>query len=133
MSRANLEIVREAWKTYGESGFDRALEYFAEDCVSEDFPEMPDRATYYGIQGLRDRTWHFAEIWGDFTMEPVEFIDAGDEVVVAVIALSGSGKGSGVPLDARVVFVYELRDGKVVRDRAFTSGSEVRRAAGLSK
>jgi ketosteroid isomerase-like protein len=66
-------------------------------------------------------------------MEPVEFIDAGAGVVVAVIAMAGSGRGSGAPMDAPAAFVYEMRDGKVVRDRAFSSRSQALEAAGLSE
>jgi ketosteroid isomerase-like protein len=133
MSQENVEVVRAAWKIYSERGLEPALAYFSEDCVSHDFPDMPDRATYHGRQGLRDRTAHFAEIWGDFAMEPVEFIDAGDEAVIAVITLRGRGKGSGAPLDALAVFAYELRDGEIIRDRAFTSRDAALEFLGLQR
>ena len=107
-------------------------EYFAEDCVVEDFPEMPDRARYVGREGVRERDRHFAEIWGDFVIEPVEFIDGGDRGVVVMVAIRGHGKGSGAPIDAPTAFVSELRDGKIARDRAFTSRSQALEAAGLS-
>ena len=48
MSQENVEILREAWRAYQERGIDAALEYCADDCVCEDFPELPDRATYRG-------------------------------------------------------------------------------------
>ncbi len=131
MSQENVEIVREAWKAYDGRGIDGYLDYVAEDCVCEDFPELPDRATYTGREGQRERYWHFVGIWGEFVMDPVEFIDAGDDVVVAVVAMTGRGEGSGAPLDAPAVFVYELRDGLVVRDRPFTSRSQALEAAGL--
>src|SRR5215211_5984707 len=76
----------------------------------EDFPEMPDRATYLGREGLRKRDQHFGEIWADWVLEPVEFIDAGDDVVIAVMTMTGRALGSGAPLDAVAVFVAELRD-----------------------
>jgi ketosteroid isomerase-like protein len=137
MSEENVELVRHAWKAVQDLGLDAAVEssadWFAEDCVFEDFPEMADRARYVGREGLRERTTHFAEIWGDFVMEPREFIDGGDQVVIAVIDMTGRGKGSGAPLDAQAFFVYEVRDGRIVRDRAFTSRSEAREAAGLSE
>ena len=132
-SGEHVKIAREAWKTYGERGLDAASEYFAEDCVLEDLPELPDRATYHGREGVRERARHFEEVWGDFAMEPVEFIDAGDGVVVAVVVLSGRGKGSGAPLDAPAAFVYEVRSGKIVRDRPFTSRSQALETAGRAE
>lgn len=129
MSEENVEVARAAWKAYGDRGLEAALDYFAEDIVCEDFPELPDRATYEGKEGFRERYRQFTETWGDFVMEPVEFIDAGDDVVVAVIAMTGRGMGSDAPMDAAAVFVYEVRDGKIVRDRPFESRSEAFEAA----
>ena len=54
-------------------------------------------------------------------------------VVVAVIAMHGRGKGSGAPFDLLPYFVYEVRDGRIVRDRAFTSKAQALEAAGLSE
>jgi ketosteroid isomerase-like protein len=51
--------------------------------------------------------------------------------VVAVIAMHGRGKGSGAPFDLLPYFVYEVRDGRIVRDRAFTSKAQALEAAGL--
>ena len=127
----NVAIARRAWKEYTDRGVDGVLGYFAEDCVIEDYPEMPDRARLCREeQGVRERDRHFAEIWGDFVIEPVEFIDGGGDVVVVMVSIRGHGKGSGAPIDAPTAFVHELRDGKIVRDRAFTSKDQALAAAG---
>jgi ketosteroid isomerase-like protein len=135
MSQENVEIVREAWKLYMAHGsiVDAVLDYFAEDCVFEDFPDLPDPGTYVGKVGLRERDRHFAEIWGDYVIEPVEFIDGGGDLVVVRVTIRGHGKSSGAPVDAPTAFVYEIRDGKVIRDRAFRSKSQALEAAGLSE
>jgi ketosteroid isomerase-like protein len=73
----------------------------------------------------------FGESWEDLVLEPVEFIDAGEDAVVVVSSMRGRGKGSGAPVDAPIAFLTELRDGKIVRDRAFFSRSEALQAAGL--
>ncbi len=137
MSQENVEIVRQVWKVVQDRGLDAALEmsgdWFADDCLFEDFPEMADRASYVGQEGLRERSKHFTEIWQDFVMQPREFIDAGDAIVIAVIDMTGRAMGSGAPLDAPAIFVYELEAGLIVRDRAFTSRSQALEAAGLSE
>ena len=133
MSQENVEVVREAWSVYRERGIDAALGYFAEDCIVEDFPELPDRANYGGWQGVRERDRKFTETWGDLDFEPVEFIDAGGGVVVAVTAIRGHGRGSNAPMEAEASWVYELREGRIVRDRPFLSKAEALEAAGLSE
>ena len=133
MSQHNVEAARKAWRAYGARGIEAALEYYTEDCVCEDFPDLPDRATSQGKAGVRERYWRFVETWGDFVMKPVEFIDAGGDVVVVVSAMTGLGKGSEVPMEAPAVFVYEMRNGRIVRDRPFTSRYRALKSAGLSE
>jgi ketosteroid isomerase-like protein len=133
MSEENVEVVRQAWRVFAERGIEGAAEYFSEDCVLEDFQDLPDRATYEGGDGLRERFRHFAETWDNFVMEPMEFIDAGGDVVVVVAAMTGRGKGGGTPMEQNLVFVYDVRDGSIVRDRPFRSIPEGFEAAGLSE
>lgn len=35
---------------------------YADDCVFEDFPEMPDRSVYQGKDGMREAVGHFSEV-----------------------------------------------------------------------
>jgi ketosteroid isomerase-like protein len=131
MSDENVEIVRGAWRVVVDQGVEAALQFFAEDCVLEDFPEMPDRAAYEGRDGVLEIDRHFREMWGELVQEPVEFIDAGDDLVIGVIAMRGRGAGSGAPLEAPAFWVHELRDGKLARMRAFTTREQAFEAAGL--
>jgi ketosteroid isomerase-like protein len=94
---------------------------------------MPDRAVYKGREGVRRRDEHFREVFGDWVINPVEFIDAGDDIVVTVVSIRGQGGGSGAPVDAPTAFVSEFRGGKVVRDRAFRTRSEALEAGGLGE
>lgn len=130
MSEENVEVVRKGWKAFLDGGVDATLVYYAENCVCEDFPELPDHATYEGREGVRRRNHQFIESWDDLTFDPVEFLDAGDQVVVVAL-LHGHGKGSSTPMDGVAAFVYEVRNGKIARDRAFRSRAEALQAAGL--
>jgi ketosteroid isomerase-like protein len=133
MSEQNVDFVRRLWETVARSqGVDEAvLGFFTEDCVMEDFPELPDHAVYHGREGVTEIERHFREMWGEFVQEPVEFIDAGDDLVIGVIAMRARGAGSGAPLDSQAVWVHELRDGKLARMRAFTTKAQALEAAGL--
>jgi ketosteroid isomerase-like protein len=134
MSQENVELIRRVWGIVVSRGVEAVLvEYFTEDCVVEDFPELPDHAVYVCREGVREIDRHFREMWGEFVQEPVEFIDEGDDLVVAVVAMRGRGKGSGAPLDAQAVWVHELRDGKLARMRAFTTKAQALEAAGMSE
>ena len=133
MSEENVEIVRDAWRAFIERGLDGSAGYYAEDCVIEALPEAPDRATRHGREGIRLRYEEWAEAWAELTWEPLEFIDAGEDVVVAVVAMRGRSQVGGAPVDIPVSFVYELRDSLVVRDRPFGSKDQALESAGLSE
>lgn len=131
MSRGNVEVVREMWQAFGELGIDAASDqYYTHDAVIEDIPDLPDGSTYVGPAGFRERYWQFVAIWGDFTIEPMEFIDAGNGVVV-VAAMSGRAPLSSLALDAPVAFVYVVQDRKIVRDCVFASKKAALQAVGL--
>jgi ketosteroid isomerase-like protein len=133
MSRENVEIVRQAWRDFKDGGTEATLDYYSENCVCEDVPGLPDRAIYRGLEGVLERGRHFREMWRDFDLEPVEFIDAGDDVVVVVTAIHGHGRESAAPIESEVAFVYDIRDGKAIRDRAFASRGQALEAAGMSE
>jgi ketosteroid isomerase-like protein len=135
MSQENVEIVRRALETYIESGLEAYYErWYAEDCVGEDFPELPDGGSYRGREGLRERLSNFQLSWGDdLVLEPVDLVDGGGDTVIVDIAVVGRGDHSGLPLDAHFFFLLDLRDGLVVRDRAFRTRSQAFEAAGLSE
>jgi ketosteroid isomerase-like protein len=72
----------------------------------------------------------WASSWEEIEMNPEEFIEAGDHVVVAV-HYSGRGRGSGIEFDALTYDVYTLRDGLCVRKLEFNERSDALEAAGL--
>jgi ketosteroid isomerase-like protein len=131
MSQENVDVVREAWRAYEVGDFGRALDCFAEEWVGEDYPNLPDQRTYKGRAGVRERERRFRKTWKDMAFVPVEFIDAGEDLVLAVVEVRGHGRGSDVPVETRAAFVYELRDGRIVRDRLFRTKTQALEAAGL--
>ena len=131
MSQENVEIVRRAWQAFVEGGVEATLDFWTEDAVFEEFPEMPESAVYVGREHLSEAVEHFTEMWRDLAFEPVEFIDAGQNLVIVVVAYRGRGVASGAPLDAVATWLYEMRDGRVCRARAFTTKQQALEAAGL--
>ena len=131
MSQENVEIVRRAWQAYVSGGVEATFDFWTEDCVFEEFPEMPESAVYVGRDRLSEAAEHFTEMWSDLEFEPVEFIDAGENLVIAVVAYRGRGVASGAPLDALASWLYEMRDGRVSRARSFTTKQQALEAAGL--
>ena len=56
MPRENVEIARQAWTAFTEGGVQATLPYYAEECICEDMPELPDGAVYQGRRGCSKET-----------------------------------------------------------------------------
>jgi len=66
------------------------------------------------------------------SLEPQEFIDAGDRVVVP-LQFGGEARYTGIEVKFAVVHVVTIRDGKVARLDIYMTRAEALEAAGLSE
>ena len=131
MSQENVEIAQRGWDAFLEEGIEGIFRFYSEDAEIVDAPELPDPTVGHGAQGLRRLWGNLSEMWEAFSLTPTEFIDAGEDQVIAVCAMKGSGKESGIPIpDTPLVLLYDLEDGLIVRQRAFLSRERALEAAG---
>lgn len=94
--------------------------------------DVPVAGTYHGLDGVRAFVQEWLEAWEEFRIEPEDFIESGDTVIV-VVRYWGRGRGSGVEVHDRWVYLYKLRDEKIVRWRLYGDLNEALDAAGLSQ
>jgi ketosteroid isomerase-like protein len=112
----NAEVVRRAFELWSEGteASDEVLREFAHPDIELDLTaNVFNPARYEGYEGFRAFNRQVAEVWTSFRMDPVEVLEAGDEIVVIVRA-RGLGRGSGVEVDAMAAAVCRLRDGLIV-------------------
>jgi ketosteroid isomerase-like protein len=128
MSQENVEVVRSFTEAYIQGDHDRAVSYLAPNVVYEVGQELPARRP----DELLAKWKRWEADWERIELTPEEYIDAGDQVVMAV-RYSGRGRGSGIEFEDRLFEVHTLRDGKVVRKRDFKTRAEALKAAGLSE
>jgi ketosteroid isomerase-like protein len=72
------------------------------------------------------------EAFGEFHIEPEEFIDTADAVIVAV-AYTGRGRGSDVTVTDKWFYLYRVREGKIFRWRPYRTRSDALQAVGLKE
>jgi ketosteroid isomerase-like protein len=131
MSEENVEIVRESIDAYNRRDFDSAVQSFDTE-IDWLFPPILAAESCRGPEEVR-RLWEgLDEAFEDFRLEPEEFVDAGDRVVVRS-HFRGRGKESGVETEGRMHSVTALRDRKIVRIEYFNDWAEALEAAGLSE
>ena len=128
MSRQDLEFVRDVFEQFARGG-DIDWELTAEDVVAYDHDIMDGRE-YHGHDGIRRWLGDWGAAWSSFTMEPEEYIDAGDCVVV-IVRMRATGARSGIEVDRQDGLVYRLAHGRVARLDYYNSRRQALEAAGL--
>jgi uncharacterized protein len=133
MSRENVEIVRRASEFLERRDWDGMT-----DVID---PTIELHGTVGGLEegkilrGLDQIIGAFDteldEAWDEHRIEPQEFIDAGDRVVVLQREYQRSK--SGVELVVDTATILDVHDGRVVRIQGYMNPAEALKAAGLEE
>jgi ketosteroid isomerase-like protein len=86
-------------------------------------------SSYTGYDGVRRFWTDFLSAWDEYEVEPVEFIDQGDQVAVI---MRMTARTKELEIDELWSSLSTLRDGKVVRVQGFTNRDGALEAARLS-
>jgi ketosteroid isomerase-like protein len=135
MSQENVTALESAFEAWGRGGLDSFADCWAEDIEWRAVEGAPDdRGPLQGKNAFRAYLQDWLDTFDDFTVEPVEIIDAGGEQVVAVMRYSGRGKQSGMDVPASsFAVVYVIRDRRIAEGREYATRDEALEAAGLSE
>ena len=82
MSREDVEHMRRGVEHFRRTG--EALWPQLHPDVEMHDHDIPDAAVYRGHDGWREWSAHYSEAWESVSLEPQEYIDAGDGRVVLV-------------------------------------------------
>ena len=131
MSEENVEIVRAEFDAINRGDLDAAMAL-----VAPGFEVDMSRAVgmvhgTYTADQWRAVLQEFLDAWESAQWEVAEYIDAGEQVVTPVTNRA-RGRG-GVEVQARVAWLWTLRDGAVKRLALYQEREEALEAAGLSE
>ena len=125
---SNLETARAAYDAFGKGDLGTLQEGMADDAVWITSEEMPLGGEVKGSDQIMGNFAQIPNYWNEFSVEPDEFIDAGDYVIVRGTQHAGNDKGS---MDARFVHVLEYDgDGRLKRSEFFTDSAKAARLLG---
>jgi uncharacterized protein len=114
----DVERLRGIYQAFNEGGVEAILERLAPDFQVGDRESSPDRETRHGKEGIKQLFDSYMEAFDALRLEPEEFIDAGDQIVVSLHQLV-RGKGSGAVVVGRIAHVWTMRRGAALRLRIF--------------
>jgi ketosteroid isomerase-like protein len=127
----NLSIVLGTVDAYLRGDEEVWLATFAPDIVATQFPDQLDSRDYIGLDGVREMMASWLGTWEEWSIAPLGSSAAGEHVFVNAVQ-RGRGKGSGVPIETTLTFVFSLRDGLIVRWQMFHDEAEARAAVGAA-
>ena len=133
MSQENVGIVREAYEAFIKGDLEAVFAACDSDIelqVSDAYFDAP--RTYRGHEGMRQLFAAQAEVFDPFRLEPEEFLDAGDRVLVMARA-GGLARGSGIDVFGRFGHLWTVRGTKIAAFKEFKDPREALEAAGLSE
>lgn len=132
MSPQNVALIEAIYAAFGTGDVPGVLERMSPDIVwneAENFP-YADRNPYLGPEAVLTGVFaRIGEEWEGFTVVPEDILDAG-ETVVALGRYKGVFKATGRSLDAQLVHVWRVEDGKAVRFQQYTDTLQAARVTG---
>lgn len=114
---SNVDVMREFWRTWRDEGgaglLDRYDEFFTED--AEWCPPMREMtgARYVGRHGIEQYVHDLGQVLTDLRGELEEITEIAPGVVRSRVRMHGRGKVSGVTLDAPMIGISRLEDGRM--------------------
>ena len=131
MSQENVDLIV---RMYERSQYDQeAFFSFCDPQIEWDMSRlMPDGRVYHGHDGVREFWRGWAGTWDNFEFSLEEVVDAGGGQVVVRVHQAGIGRGSRAAVTFAFGQVWTVRDGRIVRFRAFPDFDQALEAVGLS-
>ena len=134
MSEENVEALRRGLEAFNRGDAEAWIAIWHPEGELYELVGIPDAPDVYrGHDGIRRWLANARSIVGhDFKMKPTSLTTVG-EVVLAEIEGTGVGEGSGIPVEWTTYIAIWMRQGKIVRSRAFLRRAEALDAARVSE
>ena len=127
MSAENVETVRTAYEAFMRGDLAAVAEHFAEDVEWETPDSLPNGGLVSGRDAVIENFSQIPSYWSSFSVEPQEYIDAGEHVVVTGVQRA---TGPGGSFEARYLHLFTLSGGKVVRGEFIGDSAKARDSLG---
>lgn len=132
MSQQNVSLVQNIYSAFARGDVPEVLSHFADDIQWNEADNFPyaDGNPYVGpIRILEGVFARLGAEWEGFTVNPAEFLDAGEKVVV-LGRYGGKYKSSGREVDAQFAHVWIIEGGRVKGFQQYTDTAQFQRAVG---
>ena len=131
MSQENVEIVKGLVDAVNRQDWDNVFKDQTPGCEWDISRSESPLSGVYRLDQFRGALVEFAGSWEAMRVEPHEYIEAGDLVVMhGTTRLKGR---EGIEVSATGAFVFAIRDGAIERVSLYQERQEALEAVGLSE
>jgi ketosteroid isomerase-like protein len=134
MSADNVSLVKGIYQAFGTGDVPAVVAAMSPDIVwneAENFP-YADGNPYVGAEAILGGVFaRIASEWDGFHVEPEQFLDAGDTVIMSG-RYAGTWRGTGQAMNPQVAHIWTVAAGKVVRFQQLVDTLGVARAMGAA-
>ena len=131
MSQENVEIVKAWYDAFNREDWDAMTKDAAPGFELDLSRAVGPWRGVFGLDQIRRDLGEFRETWESDRVEPHEFIEAGDLVVMhSTLHVKGRGE---IEVVARAAFVWTIRNGAIERVTMYQSRQDALEDLGLSK
>ncbi|BBY53432.1 nuclear transport factor 2 family protein [Mycobacterium koreense] len=119
---SNIESTKSAYKTFATGDLAALKEYFTPEITWYSSDEVAPGGDYQGLDAVMTMMSRLAEHWTSMSLEPTDYFDAGDCVVV-----TGNEEFTNDSGSVTCPYAHVLRfnaDGKVVRSEFYTDSAK---------
>ena len=118
---SNVDTARSAYDAFSRGDLEALSETLAEDGTWLTSDELPLGGETKGRDAILGNFTQIPNYWSSFSVEPEEFIDAGDWVVVRGTQRAGNDSGS---FEAPFAHLMKFEDGKIVRGEFYADSAK---------
>lgn len=131
MSQADIETLRAGYEAFSSGDWNSAFREAPPDFELLTADRVTNPGTYRGPEAARRFFEDLFEPFEQVLVEPEEFLERGDRILVLVVVRSRP-RGSSAVVENRIAHVWKMRDGKAVRLQIFPERARALEAVGLS-
>lgn len=118
---SNVDTARSAYEAFGRGDLEALKEMLSEDGTWLTSDELPLGGETHGRDAIIGDFAQIPDYWSSFSVEPEEFIDAGEWVVVRGTQRAGH---NGDSFEAPFAHLMKFADGRIVRGEFYADSAK---------
>ena len=128
-SEGNVELARRSISAWIAGDRESTLAMLADDVEVFVPSELANTGAFRGKEEFVGWIADWEEAWADLQFEVGDLKPVGERHVVAAIHQRATGRGSGIPVEMDIAFLFDLREGKIASLHLYPTVDEARQIA----